>query len=283
MRPGVFVVSKKTRRTIIAGNWKMHKTRHKARELADQIVAAIHESKDLPGIVLCPPFTSLAEVVHAVHKTSITVGAQNMDHRTSGAFTGEISPTMLTDLGVKFVILGHSERRQFFGETNNSVNLKLISALDHKLTPILCVGESLDEREADLTDAVVRRQVGAALANIAESDVEPLIVAYEPVWAIGTGKVCEAKEADRVAELIRHTISDFYTGEHKKSHTDKPKVGDHISVLYGGSVKASNIDEVMAQPNVDGALVGGASLACEDFMPLIESAQKRIKQQLSRV
>ncbi len=276
-------MNKKTRSTIIAGNWKMHKTRQKSRELSEQIVSAVHSKKDLPIIVLCPPFTSLAEVVQVVHKTTIAVGAQNMDHRTSGAFTGEISPTMLTDVGVKYVILGHSERRQFFGETNNSVNLKLISALEHKLIPILCVGESLDEREADLTDAVVRRQVGAALANIAEADISPLVVAYEPVWAIGTGKVCEAKEADRVAELIRHTISDFYNGEHKKSASDKPKAGDHVSVLYGGSVKASNVDEIMAQANVDGALVGGASLSSDDFMPLIESAQKRIKQQLSRV
>jgi triosephosphate isomerase len=202
-----------------------------------------------------------------------------MDHRTSGAFTGEISPTMLTDLGVEYVIIGHSERRQFFGETNGSVNLKLKAAIEHKLTAIVCVGESLNEREANLTDSIVRRQVGAALADIPEEETKNLVIAYEPVWAIGTGKTCESVEANRVAQIIRQTVSDFYNNENAK----KGNAGDYVSVLYGGSVKASTIDELMEQKEVDGALVGGASLSAEDFVPLILSAQKRIKQQLSRV
>ena len=274
-------MSNKTRQTIIAGNWKMHKTRHKAKELADAVVGAIKHERDLPEVVVCPPFTSLQEVCQAVHGSHVKTGAQNMDHRTQGAFTGEVSPTMLTDLGVKYVIIGHSERRQLFGETNTSVNLKLKSALEHKLIPIVCVGETLDERESALTDAVVRRQVGAALADISEADIEPLVVAYEPVWAIGTGKVCESKEANRVCQLIRHTITDFYEGKHTAKKDEH--VGDHIPILYGGSVKASNIDELMLQEDIDGALVGGASLAIEDFEPLIRSAQKRIKLLLSRV
>jgi triosephosphate isomerase len=230
---------------------------------------------------LCPPFTSLQEVCQAVHGSHVRVGAQNMDYRPHGAFTGEVSPTMLTDLGVKYVILGHSERRHLFAETNTNVNLKLKSALEHKLVPIVCVGETLDERDSGLTDAVVRRQVGAALADIAETDIEPLIVAYEPVWAIGTGKVCESAEANRVCQLIRHTITDFYEGTHatkKDVH-----VGDTVPVLYGGSVKASNIDDLMLFEDIDGALVGGAALTAEDFVPLIMSAQKRIKLLLSRV
>ena len=275
-------MSETIRKTIIAGNWKMHKTRHKARELTEAIVAAVkHHHKDLPEIVLCPPFTALHDVAQAAHSSPVKVGAQNMDHRTSGAFTGEISPTMLTDLHVAYVIIGHSERRQFFGETNQSVNLKLKSALEHKLVPIVCVGESLDEREANLTDSVVRRQVGAALADIPEKDTKTLVLAYEPIWAIGTGKNCESVEANRVCQLIRHTVTDFY--KELAETDDGTHAGDHVSILYGGSVKASTIDELMQQEDVDGALVGGASLAAEDFVPLVESAQKRIKQQLSRV
>lgn len=277
-------MTEQLRKTIIAGNWKMHKTRHKGRELAEQIVAAIkHHHKDLPEVVLCPPFTALHDVVQAAHNSPVSVGAQNMDSRTSGAFTGEISPTMLTDVGVDYVIIGHSERRQFFGETDNGVNLKLKSAIEHKLVPIVCVGESLEEREANLTDSLVARQVTAALAGVSEADTKTLVIAYEPIWAIGTGKTCESVEANRVCKMIRTTVSEFYHGEANKAKAEKGGVGDHVSVLYGGSVKASTIDELMAQSDVDGALVGGASLAAEDFVPLIESAQKRIKQQLSRV
>jgi triosephosphate isomerase len=275
-------VSEQTRKTIIAGNWKMHKTRHKARELAEEIVAAVkHDHKNLPEIVLCPPFTALHDVVQATHNSPVSVGAQTMEYRTSGAFTGEISPTMLTDLGVTYVIIGHSERRQYYNETDKTVNLKLKAALEHRLLPIVCVGETLDEREKNETDEVIRRQLLAALADVSEAHVKPLVIAYEPVWAIGTGKSCESVEANRVAKFIRSVISEFYNNT--EGSAEKKQAGNHVPVLYGGSVKPSTVDELMAQSDVDGALVGGAALTAEDFVPLIESAHKRIKQQLSRV
>ena len=279
---GVYEVTHPNRKTIIAGNWKMHKTRAGARELTESIVRNVDREKDLPEIVLCPPFTSLHEVETAVRGSDIKVGAQNMDYRASGAFTGEIAPTMLTDLGVKYVLIGHSERRQFFGETNALVNLKLKAALEHALIPVVCVGESLDERETGLTDAVLRRQVGAALADLTEEQIKDLVVAYEPVWAIGTGKVCQAQEANRVAALIRATINDLYAGKAENKTQGKGGIGDGISILYGGSVKPSNIDEQLQQSEIDGALVGGASLTAQEFLPLIRAAQERVKLACSR-
>jgi triosephosphate isomerase len=258
------------RKKMMAGNWKMHKNRQEAKELAVAIAKGVAHEKDLPEIILCPPFTSLHVAAEAVHGTTIQVGAQNMDYREGGAFTGEISPLMLIDLGVKYILIGHSERRQFFGETNGSVNLKLKAALKHKLTPIVCVGESLDERENNLTDAVIRRQVGAALADLAEDEIEPLVVAYEPVWAIGTGKHCEAPEANRVCALIRATITDHFGG-------GEGNIGEQVPILYGGSVKPSNAAELLGQSDVDGALVGGASLHAHDFLALVKASQASIR------
>lgn len=258
------------RKKIIAGNWKMHKNRHEAKELAVAIAKGVAHEKDLPEVILCPPFTSLETVMEAVKGTPIHVGAQNMDYRDGGAFTGEISPNMLIDLGIKYILIGHSERRQFFGETNASVNLKLKAALKHKLTPIVCVGESLDERENNLTDAVIRRQVGAALADLAEDEIEPLVLAYEPLWAIGTGKNCEAAEANRVCALIRATITDHFGG-------GEGNIGEQVPILYGGSVKPSNVAEQLAQTDVDGALVGGASLHAHDFLDLVKAGQESIR------
>ncbi len=224
-------MSNPKRSKIIAGNWKMHKNRGEAKALAEAIVKGVHGEKDLPIVVLFPPFTSVSTVADVVKDSSVNLGAQNMDHHDSGAFTGEVSPTMLIDVGVEYVLIGHSERRQFFGETNASVNLKLKAALKHGLKPVVCVGESLDERENNLTDAVVRRQVGAALADLEISDLKTLVVAYEPVWAIGTGKTCESVEANRVCALIRATINDVFRSE------ESTPVGDSIPILYGGSVK----------------------------------------------
>ena len=257
-----------SRKTIIAGNWKMHKTRAEAAELAKAIVDGVKGQHELPEIVLCPPFTCLVDVKAAVGSTKIAVGAQNMEHRDNGAFTGEVSPSMIKDVGATYIVIGHSERRQYYGETNNTVNLKLKSALHHKLIPIVCVGESLDERESDLTDSVVSRQVGAALADLSKDDLVPLVVAYEPIWAIGTGKNCDAKEANRVCAMIRATINELYHGT---------SLGDTVPVLYGGSVKASTIDEQMKQPDIDGALVGGASLKAEEFLPIIAGGAKRVQ------
>ncbi|HEY9773462.1 MAG TPA: triose-phosphate isomerase [Planktothrix sp.] len=270
-------MSSSSRKTIIAGNWKMYKTRAQARDLAKAIADGVKGQKGLPEIVLCPPFTSLHDVIAACAGTPVQVGAQNMEYREEGAYTGEISPLMLTDVGAKWVVIGHSERRQYYNESNASVNAKLKAALKHKLLPIVCVGESLDERDANLTDSVVRRQVGAALADLTAAEVGPLVVAYEPVWAIGTGKSCESKEANRVAALIRATISDHF---HAQGDTDK--VGDHVPVLYGGSVKPSTAEEQLTEPDIDGALVGGASLKAEDFLPIIAAGCKRVSLSGSR-
>lgn len=265
------------RKTIIAGNWKMNKTMGEGKELVSAIVAGIKGKSDLPEIVVCPPFTLIHEVAEAARGSAVKVGAQNMDYRDEGAFTGEVSPVMLTRLGVTHVIIGHSERRQFFGETNATVNLRLKAALKHELIPIVCVGETLDEREEGLTDAVIRRQTAAALADIDETDLETIVYAYEPVWAIGTGKTCEAAEADRVCALIRATVNEFYSKNESGTSAPKSSAGDQIPVLYGGSVKPSNIAEQLALPNIDGSLVGGASLTSPDFIALVEAGTKRVK------
>jgi len=273
------------RKKIIAGNWKMHNIRPEAQELCRAIISGIEKEKDLPEIVLIPPYTSLETVSSEIKDTSIQLGAQNMDHRDFGAFTGEISPLMLIDLNIKYVLVGHSERRQYFGETNAVVNQKVTAALAHELIPILCVGESLDERESHLTDNVVRRQVGAALSGITQTHLKELVIAYEPVWAIGTGKVCEAKEANRVATLIRFTVSDLYSSLETKRDSLSPQaianVGEIVPILYGGSVKPSNIEEQLAQPEIDGVLVGGASLKASEFLSIIKAGQKKIKMSYS--
>ncbi len=255
------------RKTIIAGNWKMNNTRQEGRELTAQLKKGIEGLTNVPEVVLCPSFTGLETAIDAVKGSAISVGAQNMEYRESGAYTGEISPLMLLELGVTYVILGHSERRQYFGETNQIVNLKLKAALKHKLLPIVCVGETLDERENNLTDAVVSRQVAAAVTDIQASELSTLVIAYEPVWAIGTGKVCESDEANRVIKVIRKTLANVYTS------TD---LGQTTPVLYGGSVNAKNIDEQMAQSDIDGSLVGGASLKADEFLTIIKAATKRV-------
>jgi len=266
-------MSNPSRPVVIAGNWKMHKDRQEGRELAQAIVEGVKGQADSPKVILCPPYTTIESVIEVVSGQPIEVGAQNLDYRDSGAFTGEVSAPMLKELGVTHVLIGHSERRQFFGETNTTVNLRLKAALRHQLIPIVCVGETNDERESSLTDAVISRQVVAALADLVPGQLDSLVIAYEPVWAIGTGKVCEAEEANRVSKLIRLAITNYYN--------DKARAVT-IPVLYGGSVKPSNIDEILAQSDVDGALVGGASLKAEDFLPLIQAGSKRIKLMLSK-
>ena len=262
------------RKTIIAGNWKMNNTREEARKLTEELVKGVHSEKELPEVVLFPPFTSLETVINAAKGSPVLVGAQNMDYRDSGAFTGEVSPLMLLELGAKYVLIGHSERRQFFGETNQTVNLKLKAALKHGLIPVVCVGETLDEREDNLTDAVVSRQVAAALVDISLADLKPLVVAYEPVWAIGTGKVCESKEADRVIAIIRKTLANL--------HPNGEALGQTTPVLYGGSMNAKNADELLTQPEIDGGLVGGASLKADEFLTIIKAGAKRKSLSMSK-
>lgn len=254
------------RKTVIAGNWKMNKTRKEAKELTDAVLKGMQKLENLPEVVLFPPFTCLDVVAGSAQNTAVKFGGQNLDSHDSGAFTGEISAPMLVDIGANYVIIGHSERRQFFGETNQTVPLKVKAALNHNLIPVICVGELLDERENNLTDPVVKRQVGAAVSGLSEAELQKIVIAYEPVWAIGTGKVCEAAEAARVIGVIRVTLKQFLT--------DKDMV-QKIPILYGGSMNAKNADELLAQGEIDGGLIGGASLKADEFLSIIGSACKR--------
>ena len=268
------------RKTVIAGNWKMHKTVDEARELSKALVDGVKADlagQPLPDIVLCPTFVCLAEVLTTVKGSTIHVGAQTMDYRDSGAYTGEISAPMLAHMGISHVIIGHSERRQYFGETNHSVNLKVKSALKYDLVPIVCVGETLGERDENLTDDIIKHQITAGLADLTVEDAAKLVIAYEPIWAIGSGKNCEVGEANRVCKLIRTLINELYPVDEKPG-----TVADSIPVLYGGSVKASTIDEQMEQSDIDGALVGGAALKAEEFLPIIKGGAKRLKLSASR-
>ncbi|MEB3223864.1 MAG: triose-phosphate isomerase [Candidatus Sericytochromatia bacterium] len=248
------------RRPVIAGNWKMHKTVGEARSLARglaELVGGLGEAG--PEVVLCPPFTALAAVKEAIAGTGLKLGAQTMDWHEKGAYTGEVAPAMLVDLGVTHVILGHSERRQLFGETDEGVCRKVEAALRHGLVPIICVGETLEEREGGLTDNVVIVQVQRALHGRTPAEVAQVVFAYEPVWAIGTGKTCESAEADRVCGVIRDTIGRL---------TDAT-TAEAVRIQYGGSVKPDTIAEQMAQPHIDGALVGGASLEAASFAAIV--------------
>lgn len=254
------------RKTIIAGNWKMNKLRAEAKELVEAIVKGVPDEKQLPEIVLFPPFTSLDVVATASKGSPLKFGAQNLDNHESGAYTGEVSAKMLVDVACSYVLIGHSERRQYYGETNQSVPLKVKAALDNGLVPVICVGELLDERENNLTDPVVKRQVGAALAGLTQDEVSKVVIAYEPVWAIGTGKVCESQEAARVISVIRNTFKQFL---------EDKDLCQKIPILYGGSMNAKNADELLAQDEIDGGLIGGASLKSDEFLSIIKSACKR--------
>ncbi|WP_338833898.1 Triosephosphate isomerase [Moorella humiferrea] len=244
------------RRPIIAGNWKMHNTTEKARELVELLKPLVGASD--VEVVVCPPFTAIAATVNAAAGSNIAVGAQDLFWEDWGAYTGEVSGPMLKDLGCRYVIIGHSERRQYFGETDATVNKKLHAALRHDLVPIVCVGETLDEREAGKTLEVVRRQVEDGLKGLTPDQVETLVVAYEPVWAIGTGRTATAADAQEVIAFIRKTLKAMY-GER----------AELTRIQYGGSVKPENIAELMAQPDIDGALVGGASLDAVSFAAIV--------------
>jgi triosephosphate isomerase len=247
-----------TRKPVIAGNWKMYKTLAETRAFAEAFPAEAKRSTD-PEVILCPPFTVLNALAESLKGTAVQVGGQDVYWQDEGAYTGEVSPVMLKDAGASHVIIGHSERRQYFGETDGSVNRKVQAALQWQLTPIICVGEKLEEREAGLTDNVVIVQVQRALLNVAPELVSGVLFAYEPVWAIGTGKTCAADEANRVCGLIRETIAKMAGRE----------AADQVRVLYGGSVKPETIAEQMAQPEIDGALVGGASLDPASFAKIV--------------
>jgi triosephosphate isomerase len=244
---------------IIAGNWKMYKTQSEARAFCRALGQGVRACRD-PIVVVCPPFTALAVAADALSGTQVKLGAQNCDFHDEGAYTGEISARMAAEAGCSYVILGHSERRQYFGESDGGVNKKAHAALVAGLVPIICVGEKAEEREVQLTDNVIIVQVQRALLNLAAEQVGGLVVAYEPVWAIGTGKTCDTGEANRVAGIIRETV---------ERHAG-PGPADDVRILYGGSVKPETIAEQMSQPHIDGALVGGASLAADSFGRIVE-------------
>jgi triosephosphate isomerase (TIM) len=248
-----------SRKPLIAANWKMYKTTAEARACADALLPlCLGHTRD--EVVICPPFTSLGIVLDALSGSGISVGAQNMHYAEEGAYTGEISAPMLKAIGVTHVIIGHSERRQYFCETDESVNLKLHAALQHGLTPIVCVGEVLAEREEGHTEEVLIRQVAKAVLNISPDRAEPIVIAYEPVWAIGTGKTATPELAMQAHLIIRNEVSRRLSRE----------IADNMRIIYGGSVRPDNAAGLLTQPGIDGALVGGASLKPESFAQLVK-------------
>jgi len=249
------------RKPLIAGNWKMNLDRRRGVELSRAVAAAAPSSEKVE-LAYCPPFVYLEAVGEALRGTSVALGAQDMCHEASGAFTGEISAAMLLDLGCKYVILGHSERRHIFGETDQDVNRKTVAALAAPLVPIVCVGELLAEREAGQTRAVIERQFLAAYEGVSEEAALRTVIAYEPVWAIGTGKVATPDQAEEVHLDLRKLLAQRYNAG----------VADRVRILYGGSVKPDNAGSLLGQPNVDGALVGGACLKAEDFLGIAAAA-----------
>jgi triosephosphate isomerase len=249
------------RKPLIAANWKMYKTPAQAKEFVAAFLPLV-ENRTRDEIVLCPPFVDIDAVVSATRNTKIQVGGQNMHWQEEGAFTGEISAEMLVAAGCSHVILGHSERRQFFGETDETVNKKLHVALKHKLTPIVCVGELLAEREAGQTEKVLLRQISRGLADIASEAARTIVIAYEPVWAIGTGKTATPEMAADAHAIIRREVGRLLGSE----------VADGIRILYGGSVKPENASSLLSQPEIDGALVGGASLNPQSFAKIVNAA-----------
>lgn len=244
------------RTPIIAGNWKMNKTIEEATKLVNEIKNNL--MGDIEAVV-CVPFTALSEVKKEISGTKLKLGAQNMHWEERGAFTGEISPLMLKEIGVDYVIIGHSERRQYFGETDEIVNNKIKAALKHAIKPIVCIGETLEQREEGIEKNVVEAQLLEGLKDVNKDDMEKIVLAYEPIWAIGTGKTASSEEANDMIAFIRKTLRDKYEQE----------VSDKVRIQYGGSVKPSNITEIMEQSDIDGALVGGASLKSEEFIKLV--------------
>jgi triosephosphate isomerase (TIM) len=245
------------RKPVIAGNWKLYKTTSEAIELITKLIPAVEQNQKV-DIVVAPVFTVLAGVKQATAGTNIMLAAQDCFWEEEGAYTGEVSPKMLLDAGCTHVIIGHSERRQFFGETDETVNRKTTSALKAGLTVLFCIGETLSERESGNTFAVLKKQVAGGLAGIAANHLESVIIAYEPVWAIGTGKTATDNQAQEAHAYIRGLVAELYD----------QMAADKICILYGGSVKPENIKGLMAQPDIDGALVGGASLKAESFSAL---------------
>jgi len=245
------------RKGIIAGNWKMNKTVAQAAILIEEMKPLVKDAKC--DVVVCPTFLCLDAVIKAAKGSNIKVGAQNMHFEENGAFTGEVSPGMLKDIGVEYVIIGHSERRQYFNETDESVNKKLKAAYAYSIIPILCVGETLSDREANITEKVLANQVKLDLEGLIKQQVEKLVIAYEPIWAIGTGKTATADQANETIAFIRGTVGAMFGSD----------VSEKVRIQYGGSVKPSTIKEQMGKSDIDGGLIGGASLKAQDFAGIV--------------
>lgn len=245
------------RRKVIAGNWKMNKSPKDVEEFMERFPGLVSDAEN--EVILCVPFIDLCKAVKLSKGTNVKIGAQNMHFKDSGAYTGEISPKMLNDLNVEYVIIGHSERREYFNETDETVNLKIKAALTHDLKPIVCVGETLEQREAGITKEFVTGQVRNALKEITEDELKKIIIAYEPIWAIGTGKTASKEDANEVCKWIREELRALY-GD----------VADEIIIQYGGSVKSSNAKDLFEMSDIDGGLVGGASLEPEEFSKIVK-------------
>lgn len=255
-------MNKKLRKAVIAGNWKMNKTPAEAKELLNAIAPLVKDADC--DVVACVPYVDLSVALEAAKGTNIGIGAENCHWEKSGAFTGEISADMLTSMGVQYVIIGHSERRTYFGDTDVTVQKRVRAALDAGLTVILCVGEYLEQREQGITAELVAMQTKIALQGVSKEELKKVIIAYEPVWAIGTGRTATAEQANEVCAVIRDTVKSLYD-------TD---TANALTVQYGGSMNAKNAAELLAQPDVDGGLIGGASLKPADFAEIVKAASK---------
>lgn len=250
------------RKKIIAGNWKMNMTPSEAVKLVETLKPLV--VNDEVDVVFCVPAIDIIPVVEAAKGTNIQVGAENMYFEEKGAYTGEIAPAMLVDAGVKYVVLGHSERREYFGETNEDVNKKMLKAFEHGITPIMCCGETLTQREQGVTMDFIRQQVKVGFQGVTADQAKTAVIAYEPIWAIGTGKTATSDQAEEMLAYIRSTVAEKYGAE----------AAEETSILYGGSCKASNAPELFSKPNIDGGLIGGASLKCADFKGIIDAWKK---------
>jgi len=250
-----------SRKPIIAGNWKLNNTSKAAVELVTLLKRELSDVTDV-DIVVCPVFTVLRDVNDILLDTNIGLGAQNLYWEDAGAFTGEVSAPLIKDTGAQYVIIGHSERRQYFGETNETINKKIKAALAHELTPIVCVGEVLSERESGKTNDVIRTQVHGCFNGFTAEDMKKLVIAYEPVWAIGTGKTATAQQAQEAHHFIRKLLKEMF----------EASVAESVRIQYGGSVKAENISDLISQEDIDGALVGGASLKADSFIEIVKNS-----------
>jgi len=251
-----------SRKPLVAGNWKLYKNLKESAELAAAVVAA-HKETAAREVAVAPVFTALSKVAEVLAGTPVGLAAQDVFWETQGAFTGEVGPAQLVDIGCRYVIVGHSERRQLFAETDDNVGRKAKAVLAHRMAPIICVGETLQEREAGQAEAVVVRQLRAALAGIGAQEAARVVIAYEPVWAIGTGKTAEPRDAQEMHARVRSTLAGLWTGA----------LAEQVRILYGGSVKPDNAASLLSEPDIDGALVGGASLTIEAFSAIISAAK----------